>query len=234
MTATGVRPDGRVPGPRGGDGVPTSSTAPEDQGRLDAGEALPRLVRIAGEVIAPATLLTALLFQFGRLHAAGYYRHFGVNFTVLDLTVQDHLVSGADGLFVPLAGACVLVLLLLSLNRVLLVRLPPAARARSLALLPPVAGVAGALLLGLALLDLLTGVRPLWGEGEAGGLARLAAPAVRGRGARGVGCGVPGGQRGPLLGGGASTRSAWARAGPSSWSARCPTSPPPCCSASEA
>lgn len=171
MTATGVRPDGRVPGPRGGHGVPASSTAPEDQGRLDAGEALPRLVRIAGEVIAPATLLTALLFQFGRLHAAGYYRHFGVNFTVLDLTVQDHLVSGADGLFVPLAGACVLVLLLLSLNRLLVVRPPPAARARSLALLPPVAGVAGALLLGLALFDLLTGVRPLWGEGEAGGLA---------------------------------------------------------------
>ncbi len=122
-------------------------------------------------MIAPATLLTALLFQFGRLHAAGYFRHFGVNFTVLDLTMQDHLVSGADGLFVPLAGACVLVLLFLSLNRLLLVRLPAGARTRALRFLPTVAGVVGAVLLTLALLDLLTDVRLFWGESEAGGLA---------------------------------------------------------------
>ena len=149
---------------------PRPATADEDDG-LDAAEALPRLVRVAGEVIAPATLLTALLFQFGRLHAAGYFRHFGVNFTVLDLTTQDHLVSGADGLFVPLAGACVLALVLLALHRLLLVRLPAGARARALRLLPPVAAVAGAALLALALLDLLTDVRMFWGEGEAGGLA---------------------------------------------------------------
>ena len=181
MTATEARAELPVTAPPG-DGLPPSpppapapdatvtAPPPVDDG-LDAREALPRLVRVAGEVVAPATLLTALLFQFGRLHAAGYFRHFGVNFTVLDLTLQDHLVSGADGLFVPLAGACVLVLVLLSLNRLLLVRLPPRAREPALRYLPPVAAVVGAVLLGLALFDLLTDVRLFWGEGEAGGLA---------------------------------------------------------------
>jgi hypothetical protein len=183
VTATDARSDVPVPAPSG-DGRPSSPAEPpvptpgpagvaEDDG-LDATEALPRLVRVAGEVVAPATLLTALLFQFGRLHAAGYFRHFGVNFTVLDLTPQDLLVSGADGLFVPLAGTCVLVLVLLSLNRLVLVRLPQRAREVVLRFVPPVAAVVGVTLLALALLDLLTDVRLFWGEGEAGGLALAA------------------------------------------------------------
>jgi hypothetical protein len=178
VTATEARAGGDVTaeqqpaaGPPPAVPEPSAAAAPEEGDGLDAGQALPRLVRIAGEVIAPATLLTALLFQFGRLHAAGYYRHFGVNFTVLDLSTQDHLISGADGLFVPLAGACVLVLALLSLNRLLLVRLPHRYRERTLRFLPPVAGVLGAGLLTLALVDLLTDVPLFWGEGEAGGLA---------------------------------------------------------------
>jgi hypothetical protein len=150
---------------------------PDEDDGLDATEALPRLIRVATQVVAPATLLTALLFQFGRLHAAGYFRHFGVNFTVLDLTTQDHLVSGADGLFVPVAGAAVLALVLLSLNRLVLVRLPRRARTRALQYLPPIAGLVGAVLMILALVDLLTRVRLFWGEGEAGGLA-LAAGAL--------------------------------------------------------
>src|SRR3712207_918172 len=107
---------GRTPALAAGGPTPPPSPTPrppppvEEDAGLDAGEALPRLVRIAREVVAPATLLTALLFQFGRLHAAGYFRHFGVNFTVLDLTLQDHLISSADGLFVPLAATCVLAL----------------------------------------------------------------------------------------------------------------------------
>ncbi|RBY92568.1 hypothetical protein [Blastococcus sp. TF02A-30] len=147
----------------------TAPVPPPDDG-LDAREALPRLVRIAGEVIAPATLLTALLFQFGRLHSAGYFRHFGVNFSVLDLSVNDHLISGADGLFVPLAGACALALVLLLLHRVVAHRLPSGPRWRVLRLLAPAAGAVGAVLVALALLDLLTDVRLFWGESEAGGL----------------------------------------------------------------
>ncbi|WP_116452179.1 hypothetical protein [Blastococcus litoris] len=147
--------------------------APDDDG-LGAGEALPRLVRIAGEVVAPATLLTALLFQFGRLHSAGYFRHFGVNFTVLDLSTTDFLIVGADGLFVPLAGACVLALVLLWLHRLVLGRVRAGTYQRLFRALVPAAVVTGAVLLGLALLDLLTSVRLFWGESEAAGLSLAA------------------------------------------------------------
>jgi hypothetical protein len=152
-------------------GARPDEPAPEATITLGAAEALPRLLKVTGAVVAPATLLTALLFQFGRLYSAGYFRFYGVNFTVLDLTLNDYLVSGADGLWVPLAAACVLTLLLVWLHRMLLSRLPAEGRTRALRVLIPAAGVAGAVLMGLALLDLVTDVRLFWGDSEAGGLS---------------------------------------------------------------
>ena len=187
MTVTGSRPDVPAPAPPG-DGRPSPepapapptapAPAPAPDEALDAAEALPRLIRIAREIVAPATLLTALLFQFGRLQALGYYRHFGVNFTVLDLSVQDHLLASVDGLFVPVATGCVVALLLLWLHRLMLARTTVRGRRRAVRILAPASGVLGVLLVTLALLDLLAGVRLLWGRGaEAGGLS-LAAGAL--------------------------------------------------------
>jgi len=62
-----------------------------------------RLVRIAGSIVAPTTLLSALLIFFGASHAGFFYRYFGVNSTVLGLGTQDYLMSSVQGLFVPLA-----------------------------------------------------------------------------------------------------------------------------------
>jgi hypothetical protein len=73
-------------------------------------EALPRVLKVVGAVVAPTTLLTALLFYFGRMHITGMFRYLRVPFSVLDLTVQDYLVRSADGLFVPIAGAAGVVL----------------------------------------------------------------------------------------------------------------------------
>jgi hypothetical protein len=89
-----------------------------------AQEAIPRTLKIFGTVVAPTTLLTALLFYFGRLHITGMFRYLGVNFTVLDLSFQDYLVRSADGLFVPLAIASALALSILWL-RILAVRIVP-------------------------------------------------------------------------------------------------------------
>lgn len=72
---------------------------------------LPKVLKIAAGVIAPATLITALLFYFGYNHAYWYFQYFGVNDTVLDLTAQDYWLRSADSLFVPLAaivGVCLL------------------------------------------------------------------------------------------------------------------------------
>src|SRR3954454_12379629 len=143
----------------GGDGAVPGTTdpapdAPPDE--LGATEALPRLFKVVGGIIAPTSLLTGLLFYFGRSRASGYYRYFHVNSTVLNLTTNDYLFDGVDGLFVPIAVACLLALLLLWANRLLLTRVPPRARRRTLRVLVPLAGVTGAVLVVLAFADLLT------------------------------------------------------------------------------
>src|SRR6478672_2798883 len=132
---------------------PAADAPPED---LAATEALPRLFKVFGGIIAPTSLLTGLLFYFGRSRASGYYRYFHVNSTVLDLTTNDYLFSGVDGLFVPVAVACLLALLLLWANRLLLTRVPPAARRRTVRVLVPLAGVIGTVLVVFAFADLLT------------------------------------------------------------------------------
>jgi hypothetical protein len=139
--------DGRAP-----DGVP-AEPPPEEIGATDA---LPRLFKVFGGIVAPTSLLTGLLFYFGRSRASGYYRYFHVNSTVLDLSTNDYLFSGVDGLFVPVAVACLLALVLLWANRLLLTRVPPAARRRTVRFLVPVAGVIGAVLVVLSFADLLT------------------------------------------------------------------------------
>ena len=68
---------------------------------------LPRVLKLAGSVVAPTTLLTALLFYFGRLHAYWYFGYSGVNFTVLDLSTRDYLIRSVDGLFVPMIVAAI-------------------------------------------------------------------------------------------------------------------------------
>ncbi|QWF83547.1 hypothetical protein HUW46_06990 [Amycolatopsis sp. CA-230715] len=83
---------------------------------------LGQVLKTAGAVVAPTTVLTALLFYFGRLHAYWFFYYFGVNSTVLGLSTQDYLVRSADGLFVPLAVLASIGLAVVWLHR--LVRRP--------------------------------------------------------------------------------------------------------------
>ena len=174
MTTVGTGEPGtgapQVPSPDGDghapDGVPVEP-APEEIGATDA---LPRLFKVFGGIVAPTTLLTGLLFYFGRSRASGYYRYFHVNSTVLDLTTNDYLFDGVDGLFVPIAVACLIALLLLWANRLLLTRVPPQARQRTVRVLVPLAGVIGAVLVVLAFADLLTEGRVFGSNSATGGM----------------------------------------------------------------
>src|SRR4051794_16247810 len=81
----------------GGDGAASGAPNRDRVAAADdlaATDALPRLFKVFGGIIAPTSLLTGLLFYFGRSRAAGYYRYFHVNSTVLDLTTNDYLFSG--------------------------------------------------------------------------------------------------------------------------------------------
>ncbi|MDQ4114989.1 MAG: hypothetical protein M3306_28420 [Actinomycetota bacterium] len=68
---------------------------------------LSRIGRIAAEIIAPTSLLTAVFFYFGWSHAYWFFDYFGVNSTLLGLTTQDYLMRAVDGLFVPITVAAV-------------------------------------------------------------------------------------------------------------------------------
>jgi len=68
---------------------------------------LSRVTKLVKEVVAPTTLVTALLFYFGWSHAYWFFDYFGVNSTVLGLTASDYLMRGLDGLFVPLVALAV-------------------------------------------------------------------------------------------------------------------------------
>ncbi|WP_324275270.1 hypothetical protein [Blastococcus brunescens] len=140
---------------------------------LEAGDALPRLLKVVGGIVAPTSLLTGLLFYFGRSRSSGYYRYFRVNSTVLDLTTNDYLFGGVDGLFVPVSVTCLLALVALWLHRLLLTRVPGGARERAVRVLGPVAGAAGVVLLTLAFLDLF-GEGRLFGANSATGGVFLA------------------------------------------------------------
>jgi hypothetical protein len=99
------RPRGRQPEPESESesesGVDADGPADDEE---STGNRAPQRKALAffGAVIAPTTVLTALLFYFGMLHAYWFFQYFGVNYTVLGLATQDYLLRSADGLFVPL------------------------------------------------------------------------------------------------------------------------------------
>jgi hypothetical protein len=70
--------------------------------RPSGAHGLPQVTKFLGSVVAPTTLLTALLFYFGWLHAYSFFRSLGVHSTVLDLSTRDYVQRSVDALFVPI------------------------------------------------------------------------------------------------------------------------------------
>jgi hypothetical protein len=63
---------------------------------------LERVLQVVTAIIAPTTLLTALLFYFGWLRTNSLFRHFGVEATALGFTTQDYLLRSGEALYAPL------------------------------------------------------------------------------------------------------------------------------------
>lgn len=126
-----------------------------DSALFEAATALPKVLKVLGAVVAPTTLLTALLFYFGQMYANGSFEYFGVNFTVLDLTVQDFLIRSADGLIVPLIVVAGGTLLALWVHQLLFRALPAGAHRIALRVVMPCAAIAGLVLVTLAIADVV-------------------------------------------------------------------------------
>ncbi len=65
-----------------------------------------------GQVVAPATLITALLIFFGWSRTTALFGWFGIDPTSLGFSSTDYLLTSQDGLFVPGAVIALLVLVM--------------------------------------------------------------------------------------------------------------------------
>ncbi len=152
--------------------VPESEAPGPEAVEFEAAEALPRALRLVGSVVAPTTLVTGLLFYFGLLYAVGYYRFFGVNFTVLDLPFQDILLLSASTGILPLAVLATVTLLAVWIYQLPLDGLAGVRRTVVTRGVLPVSAAVGTLLLALVVADILLR-QPVFprGLGEARGLS---------------------------------------------------------------
>jgi len=121
---------------------------------------MPRALQIAGSIVAPTTLLTGLFVYFGLMYVVAYYRYFGVNFSVLNVTVQGYLILSVSTAVLPLGVLAGAVLLSLRVYLLPLDEVSGTVR-RLLHRVPyPFVGIAGVVLVGLAVADALTVFRP--------------------------------------------------------------------------
>ncbi|MDQ1722397.1 MAG: hypothetical protein QOI26_2131 [Pseudonocardiales bacterium] len=78
-----------------------------------AGRQVERWLSVATNVIAPATVLSALLFYFGYVSSRAQYEYFGVDVDTIGLSTQDYVMRSPQPLLVPLLVLTVLAVLAL-------------------------------------------------------------------------------------------------------------------------
>jgi hypothetical protein len=174
VTAVAAAPDGNSAQPSSEVTSSRSKAEEQETGVVDSADfeaaaALPKALKAVGAIVAPTTLLTALLFHFGLMYAIGYFHYFGVNWTVLDLPVQNYLILSVSSGIVPLICAAGVMLLALWLYQLPLDTLSTRARRIALRVLMPSTAVAGLFLLSVAMVDvwypILGANLPLEGRG---------------------------------------------------------------------
>src|SRR3954469_15545543 len=82
-----------------------------------------RWVSFAAGIVAPASVLSALLFYFGYVSSRSQYEYFGVDVDTIGLSTQDYVMRSPQPLLVPLlvltlVGAGLLVLHALIRSRI--------------------------------------------------------------------------------------------------------------------
>jgi hypothetical protein len=95
--------------------------------------------------VAPTTLVTALLYYFGRISSAAYFSYFAVQQSALGFSPTDYLLRSADPMVEPLVGLAVVAMVAIAGHSVLM-RLLRRPRERSIALLPLAIALVGFLI----------------------------------------------------------------------------------------
>jgi len=132
--------------------APTREAPPAPPVDPETPEQVRSLFQMIGSVVAPTTMLTALLFYFGWAYSATFFEHFGLHISVMGLTTQDYLMNSVQALFVPMAVSFSAGLLIVWVHTRLKVRffVGPHAR-RRLRLAAGAAGLSGLVLFGIGM-----------------------------------------------------------------------------------
>lgn len=75
-----------------------------------------RLLARAGKVIAPATVVAALGYHFGREYAHARSSYFGLDVSLLGFSPQDYVLRSVDAVFVPVLTAATAAMLLIAVH----------------------------------------------------------------------------------------------------------------------
>ena len=166
-TRTGPR---RLPAPDGGAisgaaPVPEDSTATSQEvpaaaaGALGAGDPgeshAEKWIQLATGVIAPTTVLAALLLYFGYVATAAEYGHFGITLGTLGLSTQELALRSVAALYVPLGALLLLLLLAVGIHRTVSAWLATGRRPRLLRLTGLVLTAIGAVALARGVLGVV-------------------------------------------------------------------------------
>lgn len=114
------------------------------------------LGRAFSAVVAPASLVSGLLYYFGWLHSYWFYDYLGVDSTVLGFSTSDYLMRSVDALFVPMTLTATAALVALWGHSLLRTRLAAGARPRVLRVFVPALAAAGSLLVLAGLWSMVT------------------------------------------------------------------------------
>ncbi|MCA5894190.1 hypothetical protein LEP48_12650 [Isoptericola sp. NEAU-Y5] len=79
--------------------TPSGTVRPDEAERAGA---LGRLWTLVGSVVAPATLVTAVLFYFGYVSSRSQYLYFGIDVDLLGFSTQEFVMRSPQPLLVPM------------------------------------------------------------------------------------------------------------------------------------
>ena len=106
---------------------------------------LERWVSFAAGIVAPVTLLSALLFYFGYVSARSQYEYFGIDVDTIGLSTQDYVMRSPQSLLVPLLAITLLAVAGLLLHNAIHPTPVVVRRAAQIAVLILILGVIGLL-----------------------------------------------------------------------------------------
>ena len=91
----------------------TAATGGADHGAEHGSQPVAKALMGALAILAPAGLLTGILYYFGYVTARAFYSYFGINLSVLNFSTTSFLIRNADTLFRPLSSILFLSLIVL-------------------------------------------------------------------------------------------------------------------------